>query len=64
MRQKRVTPTFSRNFTCRKYEWNVGQAVEQEEKLCDEVETAREFSYLGDRESAGGGCEADVTART
>ena len=32
--------------------------------MCDEVETLREFTYLGDRVSAGGGCEAAVTART
>ena len=38
--------------------------MEQEEKLCDEVETVREFTYLGDRGSAGGGCEAAVPART
>ena len=38
--------------------------MEQEEKLCDDVETVREFTYLGDRVSAGGGCEAAVTART
>ena len=38
--------------------------MEQEEKLCDEVETVGEFTYLGDRVSAGGGCEAVVTART
>ena len=38
--------------------------MEQKENLCDEVETVREFTYLGDRVSAGGGCEADVTART
>ena len=38
--------------------------MEQEEKLCDEVETVREFTYLGDWVSAGGGCEAAVTART
>ena len=31
--------------------------------LCDEVETVREFTYLGDRVSASGGCEAAVTAR-
>ena len=37
--------------------------MEQEEKLCDEVETVREFTYLGDRVSAGGGCEAAVSAR-
>ena len=61
---KRVTPQLSSNFTCRKCEENIGEAVEQGEKLCDEVETVREFIYLGDRVSAGGGCEADVTART
>ena len=33
-------------------------------KLCDEVETVREFTCLGDRVSAGGGCEAVVAART
>ena len=38
--------------------------MEQEEKLCDEVETVSEFTYLGDRVSASGGCEAAVTART
>ena len=38
--------------------------MEQEERLCDEVETVREFTYLGDRGSAGGGCEAGVPART
>ena len=32
-------------------------------KLCDELETVREFTYLGDRVSAGGGCEVAVTAR-
>ena len=38
--------------------------VEQEDKLCDEMEAARDFTYLGDRMSAGGGCEVAVTART
>ena len=28
------------------------------------MEILREFTYLGDRVSAGGGCEATVTART
>ena len=37
--------------------------MEQEDKLFDEVETARELTYLGDRMSAGGGCEAVMTAR-
>ena len=56
-----MTAKSSRNYTC---EGNIGEAVEQEEKLCDGVETTREFTYLGDRVSAGGGCEAAVTART
>ena len=38
--------------------------MEQEEKLCDEVETVIEFIYLDDMVSAVGGCEAAVTART
>ena len=53
---------FYLDVTCRKCEGNIGKAVEQEEKLCHEVETVREFTYLGDRVSAGGGCEAAVTA--
>ena len=53
----------SKNFTCRKYEGNIGEAVEQEEMLCDEVETVMEFTYLGDRVSEGGGYEAAVTSR-
>ena len=61
---KRVTPKFSRNVTYRKCEGNIGEAVEQEENLCDEVETVSEFTYLGERVSASGGCEAAVTART
>ena len=36
--------------------------MEQEEKLCDELETVRDFTYLGDWVSAGGGCEAAVSA--
>ena len=38
--------------------------MKQEEKLCDKVETVREFTYFGDRVSACGGCETAVTART
>ena len=29
--------------------------MEQEETLCDEVESVREFTYLGDWVNAGGG---------
>ena len=38
--------------------------MEQKDKLCDEVLTVQELTYLGDRVSAGRGCEAAVTART
>ena len=38
--------------------------MEQEIRLCDVVETAREFTYLGDRVSDDGVYEAAVTART
>ena len=64
VREKRVTAKFSRKLACRKCKWNVGEAVEQEKRLCDEVQTIREFTYLGDRVSAGEGCEAAVTVRT
>ena len=37
--------------------------MKQGQTLCDEVETVREFTYLGDRVNAGGGCEAAVTVR-
>ena len=57
-----VTPKLSRKFTCRKRKGNIGEAVEQEEKLCYDVETVMEFTYLGDWLSAGGVCEAAVTA--
>ena len=37
--EERVTPMYTRNFTCKKCEWNIGKAVKQEDKSCDEVET-------------------------
>ena len=49
-----VTPKFSSNFTCRRFKYSIGEAVEQEVKLCDGVETVQEFTYLGDKVSAGG----------
>ena len=52
-RVKRVTPEYSCNFTCRKCGGNEGEAVMHEEKLGDEVETEWEFTYVGDRVSAG-----------
>ena len=59
-----MTPRFLCYFTCRKCEGKIGEAVAQEETLCDEVETVMEFTYLGDRVSAGGGYEAAVIIRT
>ena len=38
--------------------------MEQGKKVCDKVKTVRQFTYLGDWVSAGGGCEAAVTDRT
>ena len=61
---KRVTTKFSRNFACRRCEGNIGESMVHEENLFDDVETVREFTYLGDRVSAGVGCEATVTVRT
>ena len=57
-----MTRKFYINFTCRKCEGNIGEAVEQEVMSCDEVVTVREITHHGDRVSAGGGCEAAVTA--
>ena len=51
---KIATPKFPRNPTCIKCEVSIGEAVEQEEKSCDEVEAVREFTHLGDRVSTGG----------
>ena len=51
-------------FLCWKREGYTGEAVEQEEKSCYGTEIVREFTYLGDRVSAGEVCDAAVTART
>ena len=47
----------------RKSKGNDGEAVEQEEKICDEVERVRELTHPGNRGSAGGGCVATATSR-
>ena len=41
---KRVSPKVFRNFTCRKCVGNIGEAVEQKEMLCDEIEAGIEFT--------------------
>ena len=63
-RVKRVTQMFSRYFACRKCDGNIGEAMDQEEKLCDELINVGEFTYLGNRVSASVRCEAAVIART
>ena len=37
----KVTPNFSLHFACRKCERNIGEVVEHQEKLCDEVKAVR-----------------------
>ena len=61
---KMVTGKFFKNFACRKCQENIRKPMEQEEKLCDEVETVRVHTYIGESMSAGGGGEAAETART
>ena len=59
-----MTAKFSRYLICRKSEGNIGEAVEYKVKLCNEVDIVRELTYLGDRVSAGGWCEATVNGST
>ena len=40
----RLTAKFSRNATCKKCEGNIGEAVEQKEKMYDEVEAVGKFT--------------------
>ena len=61
---KRVTAELSQKIYGRKCGRNIGEAVEQEEKSCVEVETVKVFTYLGDRVSTSGECEVAVIART
>ena len=58
-----LQPQFSRNFTYRKCEGTNGEAVRQEGKSCDEVETVQEFTSGGDRVSSDGKFEATVAAK-
>ena len=62
-RVKRVTSRLGRDFVCGRCKKQPVGLVEPVEELCEEVETARGFCYLGDRVNASGGCEAAVTAR-
>ena len=57
-----VAEEFSRSFPCIKCEVTIGDAVEQEERLCDEVPTVDKTTYLGD--SVQVAAVAPVSART
>ena len=62
-KMKKVTSSSARHFVCRRYT-DVGDGTEKlVEGLCDEVETVKEFGYLGDRLNASGGCKTAVTSR-
>ena len=52
---------FSRKLVCRIYEGNIVEIVEQEVKLYA-MKCKQQVNSHGNRESAGGGCEAAVTA--
>ena len=55
----------ARFFVCSKCEKaTIGSGEEQQEEMCDEVETVKGFCYLGNRLNASGGFEAAVSART
>ena len=45
-------------------EGNIGEAIRHKEKLCNEVEMEREFTYLGGRVNVGEGYETAITVRT
>ena len=51
---KRVTPSLARMLCVEDARKEMEGVVEQVEKLCDEVESVKKFSYLGDRVSVGG----------
>ena len=62
-KMKKATCSSARDFVCRR-RTDVGDGLEEPvEVLCDEVETVKGFSYLGDRLNASGGCETAVTSR-
>ena len=59
----RATARLAIHFVCLKCKGIIVRTLDSIEKLCDEVETANGFCYLGDRLNVSGGCEAVVTAR-
>jgi len=60
---RKVTAYLARNFVYMNCTDKEKKMKEPVELLCDGVETVTEFSYVGDRLNATGGCEVAVTAR-
>ena len=60
---KDCDPEVGERFCVWKIQKQIDGFVKPVKKLCEEVEMARGFWYLGDRVNAIGGCEAAVTAR-
>ena len=61
---KRVTNRLAIDLRCWKCKWYHKNVEDQKEKLCDDMGTVTECSYLGDRINSGGVCVAAVTSRT
>ena len=61
-KMKKVTCSSARHFVCRRCT-DVGDGTEEPVEVLCEVETVKEFCYLGDRLNASGGCETAVTSR-
>ena len=58
-----MTSKFSGNYVCKKRGGDIGEAVDREERLCDEEETIRDFAYLSYLVSTCRRCEVAVAAR-
>ena len=63
MKRKKLSETLAQSFACARYGSTTAGTVATE-KLCDDVETVKDFCNLGDRLNTGGGSKAVVTART
>jgi len=61
---RKVTGCLARDFACTNCKDKGKEMKESVKLLRDGVEPVTEFSYLGDRLNATGGCEVAVTART
>ena len=59
----KVTPRLGRDFVCGRCKKQANGLVGPVEELCEELETVKNFCYLGVRVNVSGGCEAAVTAR-